>query len=134
VSVPASFRAQLSDQSFQGIVLFRSNAHKALEGFPWSYMQEISQRLDEFDLFSNDQDDLATAVFGDSVQLPFDGDGRVMVPAELSEFAGIQDSVAFVGLGSKFQFWAPDAYEARRQEARTKVQDKKLTIPKGGGQ
>lgn len=132
VSVPAPFRAELADQSFQGIVLFRSNVHPALEGFAWSYMQELSARLDEFDLFSAEQDDLATSVFGDAVQLPFDGDGRVILPEELVKFAGIEEQVSFVGLGKKFQLWNPAAFNKRRDQARGNVQEKGMTIPKGG--
>lgn len=131
VSVPAPFRAALTGQAFQGVVLFRSNTHGALEGFPWSYMEELSARLDNFDLFSEEQDDLATAVFGEAVQLPFDSDGRIILPPSLIEHAGLSEGAAFVGLGTKFQIWEPAALEKRRAAARAQVKDKKLTIPKG---
>ena len=52
VSVPAPFRSALSDQSFQGVVLFCSNTHKCLEGFGMSRMEELGARLDHYDLFS----------------------------------------------------------------------------------
>ncbi len=132
VSVPAQFRAELAAESFQGIVLFRSNAHAALEGFAWSYMQEISRRLENFDLFSPDQDDLATTVFGETVQLPFDGDGRIVLPTDLLEFAGVGERAAFVGLGNKFQVWNPEILAKRREDARRNVRDKNLTLPRGG--
>ncbi len=132
VSVPAQFRAELINEQFQGIVLFRSHAHPALEGFAWSYMQEISRRLENFDLFSPAQDDLATTVFGESVQLAFDGDGRVVLPQDLMDFAGLSDRASFVGLGNKFQIWDADALEKRRIEARANVKSKGLTLPKGG--
>jgi len=131
VSVPSTFRAALADQSFQGVVLFRSHAHPCLEGFPWSYMEEVGRRLDQFDLFSAEQDDLATAVFGDSVQMPFDGDGRIMLTADLAAFADVGERAAFVGLGAKFQIWNPDAFEKRRDAARSRVRTAGLTIPKG---
>lgn len=132
VSVPAQFRAELASESFQGIVLFRSHAHAALEGFAWSYMQEISRRLENFDLFSAVQDDLATTVFGESVQLAFDGEGRVVLPQDLMEFAGLTDTASFVGLGNKFQIWDSATLELRRAEARANVKSKGLTLPKGG--
>ena len=133
VSVPASFRAELVDQSFQGIVLFRSNVHPCLEGFAYSYMQEIGARLDDFDLFSAEQDDLATAIFCDAVQLPWDGDGRVMLPSELLEFSDLGEKATFVGMGRKFQIWSPDISEVRREAARQSVKSKNMTLPKGGG-
>lgn len=132
VSVPAPFRAALAGQAFQGIVLFRSHTHHCLEGFGMDTMEELSSRLDHYDLFSADQDDMATAIFGEAVQLPFDGDGRVILPAALMDFSGIDEKAAFVGMGRKFQLWAPDVFEARKAEARAAIKDKGLTLPKGG--
>ncbi len=131
VSVPASFRAQLSEESFQGLVLFRSNVHSCLEGFSFSYMQEIGSRLDDFDLFSAEQDDLATSIFGTAVQLSMDGDGRIILPQDLIDFASLDEKAAFVGMGAKFQIWNPANFEQRRDVARQAVQSKGLTIPKG---
>lgn len=131
VSVPASFRAALAGQAFQGIVLFRSNSHVCLEGFGFSFMEELSNRLENFDMFSAEQDDMATAIFGDAVQLPLDGDGRVVLPGELMGFAGLDEQAAFVGLGRKFQIWNPAEFEKRRAQARKSVQEKGLTLPKG---
>jgi MraZ protein len=133
VSVPSQFRSELTDQQFQGVVLFRSNAHNCLEGFPWSYMQEIGKRLDNFDLFSSEQDDLATAVFGNAVQLPFDGDGRIILPADLIGFGGFDEKVSFVGMGTKFQLWCPQHFEERQKIARQAIQKQGLTIPKQAG-
>lgn len=131
VSVPAPFRAALSDQSFQGIVLIRANAQACLEGFGMGFMEDIGNRLDHFDLFSAEQDDLATAIFGEAVQLPFDGDGRVLLPTDLIDYAGLSDNAAFVGMGKKFQMWNPTAFEKRRAAARDGIKAKGLTLPKG---
>ena len=132
VSVPASFRSALGDQALQGIVLFTSNNHDCLEGFDWARMDEISARMDHYDLFSDDQDDLATTIFGQSVQLLFDGEGRVVLPQDLMRDAQITEAATFVGLGRKFQIWSPPLFDQRKERARGAVQDKKLTIPAGG--
>lgn len=132
VSVPATFRTALAEQSFQGVVLIRSHIHPALEGFSYSMMSELGERIDQFDIFSDDQDDLATTIFGESVPLPFDGDGRIVLPSDLVEHAGMNGSAAFVGLGGKFQIWEPEALKARQSKARESVRSKGLTLPKGG--
>ena len=132
VSVPAPFRAALAGQDFQGVVLFRSYTHLCLEGFGMNTMEELSSRLDHFDLFSAEQDDMATTIFGEAVQLPFDGDGRVVLPAELMEAARITEAAAFVGMGRKFQIWSPEGFEARRVEAREEIGATGMTLPKGG--
>ena len=132
VSVPAGFRAAVAEQSFPGVVLFSSHHYPCLEGFGWSYVEELAQRLDNFDLFSNAQDDLATTIFGESIQLPFDGDGRIILPQALIEFAGLEEQASFVGMGRKFQIWNPKTFEARRNDARKNIREQGLTLPKGG--
>jgi len=130
ISVPSSFRAELDQELFQGVVLFKSNVHKCLEGFTWSYMNEISARLDNFNLFSSEQDDLATSIFGSAVKLSVDGNGRIVLPSDLIEFAGLNEKATFVGMGTKFQIWETNELKSRQQKARQSVQDNALTIPK----
>jgi MraZ protein len=130
VSVPAPFRTALSKQEFQGIVVFKSPNFDALEGFGMDFMEEIAGRLDHFDLFSDAQDDMASIIFGESRQLPFDGDGRIVFPKDLAEACGITDQIAFVGMGKKFQIWSPEKWQDRQVSARKKVAEGKMTLPK----
>lgn len=135
VSVPSGFRAALSVQSFQGVVLFKSYSHDCLEGVGWGVMEDLSRRLDSFDFLSSEQDDLSTAIFAEAVQLPFDGEGRIIVPAPLVSFAGLSDQAVFVGMGNKFQIWSPEGFETRREKARERVKKDGLNLPgkaKGG--
>src|SRR5690606_39396141 len=94
-------------------------------------MQEFSERLDKFDLFSDEQDHLSAAVFASAVPLQFDETGRITMPKELLAHAKISENAVFVGLGLKFQIWEPRAYEAHRKQAIEHVQKNKLTVPKG---
>jgi MraZ protein len=133
VSIPSQFRSALAHENFQGVVLFRSYTHTAIEGVGMSALEDISNRIDNnFDLFSDTHDDMATIVFGDSIACAFDGDGRISLPKDFAEFAGITDQVAFVGLGQKFQLWSPEQLETRKHNARKAIQNSKITLPKGG--
>ena len=130
ISVPAPFRSALVGQAFQGVVLFKATNHPCIEGFDFGSMEELSSRLDHFDMFSDQQDDIATAIFAESVQCPFDGEGRINVPQALLDYAKIHDGAAFVGLGRKFQIWDSELFETRRQQARGNVVREGLTLPK----
>lgn len=54
ISVPASFRQALAQQSFQGIVFGRISFR---QGMGIERMQRLSACVDELDLFSDMQDD-----------------------------------------------------------------------------
>jgi MraZ protein len=132
LSVPATFRNALAANEFQGVVLVPSTKFPALEGFSMNMMQELSARLDKFDLFSDTQDDLASVIFANAVPLSFDDTGRITMPKELLGHAKIKENAVFVGLGTKFQIWEPRAYEARQKQAAEHVQENKLTVPSRG--
>ncbi len=121
VSVPATFRAALKGQAFNGIVAFRSFRQAAVEACAMDRMEDLSQGVDALDQFSQEQDDLASTIFADAHQLPIDGDGRIVLPPLLAEHAGIAEAAAFVGRGRTFQIWNPDTFARHQDEARRRA-------------
>ncbi len=119
VSVPAPFRAALIGQSFHGIVAFPSfrDTYDAVEAYGMDRMERLSASVDRLNPFSDEHDDFANAIFGASVQLPFDGEGRVILPTHLCQHASITERAAFVGRGATFQIWEPEALREFQQEA-----------------
>ena len=92
--------------------------------------------MDDLDLFSQAQDDLAATIFADAHQLPFDGDGRIVLPEALVQHANINEQAAFVGRGPMFQIWNPDAFAKFQDEARARVKKEGATLrlrPPGNG-
>jgi len=136
VSVPAQFRQTLVGQSFPGIVAFRSYRAAAIEACGIDFMERLNDSIASMDLFSDAHDDLAATIFADSMQLPFDGEGRIILPPRLAEHAGIGERAAFVGKGPVFQIWEPGALESYKEAARTRARTQGLTLPlrgDGGG-
>ena len=135
VSVPAPFRQILATSAFQGIIAFRYHAPRAMEACSLEFMERLDQGVSNFDLFSEEHDDLAFNIFAESHQLPFDGEGRVILPAALLAITGIADRAAFVGKGPTFQIWEPAALEDRKAEARRRATNLTLRLNRddGGG-
>lgn len=114
VSVPASFRAVL-DGSVPGVVyLKRNQVDGAIDGLTESFMDEVQQRIDALEIGSEDRTALEDEYFAESVDLRFDAEGRILLPKELIDFAGIAETALFVGMGTRFQIWDPQTYESRR--------------------
>lgn len=129
LSVPASFRTALPKTSAETIVLIPSFRHACLEGFSYEQLEHLSAGIDHFDLFSDDQDDLASALFGQAISLSFDETGRIVLPKSLIDHAGINDQASFVGLGKMFQIWNPDQLAKRQAKAIEGIRQRGLTIP-----
>jgi transcriptional regulator MraZ len=132
ISVPASFRAALAGQMFNGVVVYRSIKFPALDGAGMDRLNEISARLDALPEFSDERDALAS-ILPDCQQIPFDSEGRIILPRFLIDHAGIDGVAAFVGLGRNFQIWEPQAFKRHQEEMRGRVRQGGLTLPSAGG-
>ena len=117
VSVPAAFRQILAKQDLQGFYCLPLESRPALEAFGTPVLAHYQERQAAAEpLHSTDYDVQAQEVFGECRLLEFDDQGRVTLPPELQEHAGITERVLFVGLNQKFQIWDPERFEKIRQE------------------
>ena len=121
VSVPAQYRAALAGQIFNGIIGFPSFKYPAVQCAGMDWMAGLSENVARVDLFSDEHDDLTATLFADAKQLPFDGEGRIMLPPALVEHAGLGEAAAFVGRGPTFEIWEPAALDRYKADARQRA-------------
>ncbi len=128
ISVPAPFRSALAGHSFNGIVAYRLFKYDALECCGMGRMEAMGRRLESLEQFSEEYDNLQT-LFSDAIELAFDGEGRIVLPEPLRDFAKITDTAAFVGVGSTFQIWEPGAYEEVKKVKRAQLRLNPVSLP-----
>ena len=95
---------------FAGIYVYPSPTVAAIEACDEQFMDRLAASLDDLPLFSEEQNDLAAVILGSAHALPFDPEGRIVLPAALLEHAGLDGEATFVGRGTTFQIWQPEAY------------------------
>lgn len=121
VSIPAPFRQVLARDGFDGLYCYPALDRPALDSGGNALLAEIEKLIESFPPYSNEREELSLALYGTSETLRVDGEGRVMLTERLKAHAGIADAVAFVGMGHKFQIWAPERFRAQLSEATQKV-------------
>ncbi|WP_250310718.1 division/cell wall cluster transcriptional repressor MraZ [Rickettsia endosymbiont of Oedothorax gibbosus] len=127
VSVPASYRAALSSQSFNGVIVYPSFRNKCIEACSLKRLKELSQMIQTLDPYSEERDAFETIILG-GAQLTFDGEGRVILPKSLIEHSDISEQVCFVGKGLVFEIWQPQNFETYLSSARQIAQNNRLTL------
>jgi len=128
-SVPKPFRASFEEQSFRGMYAYPSFKFPAIAACGEEFMTLLSDSLSsETDFFSDDQDDLAAVILENATQVSFDGDGRVILPQDLLDHAGITDEALFVGRGREIFIWEPHAYEIHSKAAFERAKLTKRTL------
>ena len=138
VSIPAPFRAILERDGYQlggsgGIYCYPSLDAPALDAGGERLAKKIDGLLAGLPDYSNERDELSVALYGDVQIIAIDGDGRIVLPQSLRNHAGLQSDVTFVGLGDKFQMWAPERFDERRKAARDKVEAHRKLFGAGSG-
>ena len=125
VSVPAPFRAALSQDSFAGIVAYASPVGPAVDARGRVEFDMLLGQLrahavqsmgPDLALLGGAQPSADQVLAAAAFELPFDGEGRVVLPETFLVHAGIGEQVSFVGRGSFFQLWSPDNFTARQEE------------------
>lgn len=133
--MPSSFRAILSEDKFNGIIVYPSFKNNCLEGCSMSRLQEIHTIIGNLDPYSEERDAFETIVLGESVQLPFDNEGRVIIPHHLVKQVGITEQACFVGKGVVFEIWNPEHFATHLDAAKLVAQNNRFVLKnKGDGQ
>jgi MraZ protein len=119
VSIPAAYRSVLARDGFDGVYVYPTLDRPALDAGGNALLGEIEQLIGRFAPFSDEREDFSAALYGTSETLK--SEGRVILSEPLKAHAAIDETVAFVGLGHKFQIWEPERFRAQLAEATGKV-------------
>ena len=120
VSVPATFRSYLSNLGYNGIICFPSFNHQCIESWPQDRIEMITSAIDNLNPFEEKKDYFATSILAESINLQFDGEGRILLTNKLIKHAKIKNNMLFVGQGRTFQIWDPTVFEKFKANAKRK--------------
>jgi len=137
VSVPSDFRAVVGSGAFDGIVVWPSFDGDYLEGGGIALMESYLNSLETMDHYDEGRMALQRAIFAESRKLSFDSGGRVTLPKDLAEYAGLNGQATFVGLGRRFEIWNPDVYKAHIGDVRRLARENRsrlVSLPRVTGQ
>ena len=128
VSIPKSFREVFSTKISEDVYVYPSFKYYALEACGEDFISQVVSSLNTLDIFSDDQDDVASTILENSVKLKYDSDGRVILPKSLLKYSKIDTRAVFVGRGITFQIWEPSAYEMHNTSVFERARARGLTF------
>lgn len=117
VMISSAFKKQLSSVLQDGFVVKRAVFQPCLELYPiqeWNLMMEKINKLNKFKKKNNDFIRRFTA----GVQLvDLDATGRILIPKNLMDFAGIEKQVVMSSSVNIIEIWDKDKYEKAIDDA-----------------
>ncbi len=131
ISVPPDFRARLDDPA-EGLYAMRSLAGvPCLDVFEPRRFALLVENFEQ--VFAPEVLDRAFTIFGASLHLKLDPEGRITLPEDERAYAGIRENACFFGLGQRFQIWDPEQGRLRQEEAFRNVRPESIVLPPADG-
>jgi len=105
VAIPARFREELGE----GMVLTRG-FDQCLQAFPRPVWQQLAQKVSSLSLGSPEARNLRRILFSNAAEVEVDRQGRILVPQNLREYAGLAEQVVITGMDTFFELWSADRW------------------------
>lgn len=109
--LPSSFRKQLPDGSGERFVINRG-FEQCLTLYPMDSWNEIAEKVHKLNDFNPKVREFKRLYLNGATLVDVDTAGRVNVPKQLLEHAGIKKEMVFTAQGSKVELWDKDTYYA----------------------
>ncbi len=113
MAMPMRYRGLLIDR-YAGKVVITVDPDRCLSIYPLKIWEEIERKLDRLPTFNPSARKLQRALTGHATEVEMDTNGRLMVPAPLREFAGINRKAVLMGQVRKFELWDAEQFEKNR--------------------
>jgi MraZ protein len=114
VAIPAKFRLQLDE----GAVVVRWMGGCAAI-FSRPAFEVIASRFASQPLANESATAVSRFLFSSAFDVERDGQGRMVLPAAIREWAGLKNDAVFVGQWDRVEIWAPDRWAASQEDVGT---------------
>jgi MraZ protein len=114
IAVPARYRELLSTNG-EGRMVVTVDRDGCLLLYPAPEWERIEQALMSRPNMNPQVRKLQRLLVGHATECELDGQGRLLLPPPLRDFAGLDKRVVLVGQGNKFEIWDEDAWSRNRE-------------------
>lgn len=133
VAVPAEFRRALDAEKERGFYCLMSVQYDYLECGGGDFILDYKRTIRDLPPFSAERELLEEHILGSLRFLPFDTEGRVVIPDAFRKHAGLVERVHFQGRGDTFVISDADATESRLAKTRDQARKAILELGKTRG-
>lgn len=106
LAIPSRFREDLGST-----IIVTRGFDRCLQLFPQAYWEQLAQRVSGLSLGSDEARNLRRILFSQAADLEVDRQGRVLLPPNLRNSAGLGEQVVIVGLNTHCEIWAREEWD-----------------------
>lgn len=105
MAVPARFRDSLMQEEQGALVITIDTEERCLLVYPLKEWEPIQAKLEALPSFNSAARRIQRLIIGHATDVDLDGSGRILLPAPLREYAGLEKKMVMMGQGNKFELW-----------------------------
>ena len=113
-AMPVRYREQLEEETSRQLVMTIDTEERCLLLYPLAAWETIESKLAKLPSFDPAARRVQRLLIGHATELDFDGQGRLLIPQELRDYAGIEKKIVLLGQSNKFELWSDEVWQARR--------------------
>ena len=116
--VPSKFRDELSEE----FVITRG-LDKCLFGYTFDEWARIEEKMKSLPLTKKDARKFMRLFFSGAAQVEVDKQGRINIPSNLREYAGLKKECTVIGVSGRIEIWDTDEWENFYTESEDNFED-----------
>ena len=115
--ISSAFKKQLSPILQEGFVLKRAVFQPCLELYPMQEWNEVMDKVNSLNRFVKKNNDFIRRFTAGVRFIELDASGRLLIPKDLCQFAGIQKQIVLSSAINIIEIWDKDNYEKAIDDA-----------------
>ncbi len=119
VVLPAPLKKAMGDLAEEPLVIEKDIYKACLNIFPERYWNQRIESIErQLNQFNEDDDDLLADIYENYTSLSMAPNGRINIPADFMDHAGISRDVVFIGKGKSIRMWDEKRYQETKENRR----------------
>ena len=114
VAMPTRHRDRLLEIC-EGQLVVTVDVDHCLLIYPQEEWEQIEGKLVQLSSLNRKARSLQRLLVGHATEVELDGNGRMLLPQPLREFAGIERRAVLIGQGKKFELWDEERWNRNRE-------------------
>lgn len=110
IAIPTKYRDEIKAERNGEMVLTVDHADRCLALYPISKWEDTEQTLMRLPNLDPDVRMMKRLMQGHATDVVMDGQGRIMLPPKLRQYAVMDKKLVLIGQGDKFEIWDEDAW------------------------
>lgn len=116
MAMPTKYRELLGAQSNYQLIITIDPEDRCLWLYPLPVWEDIERSLDSLPSLEKGSRRMQRLLIGHATECELDGQGRLLIPPPLREFAGLDRQVVLIGQGKKFELWDAASWATQREQ------------------